>query len=316
MNLGQVHRVGGCSEQAFLQQCFRLPHSSLRDIDAYAQAGRQERAGQPGAQSGQPLMSVRLIDGSEFLHIPKTGGSWVTEVLEACNLVDRHVGHMHANSDMNLVGDRVGKSFQLLKVVGQLSARKVRKTLRLSFYDPDERGAYSFCFVRHPLSWYESWWKYMTGRGWNDWGKQNSLRDWHPNLALNGLGDSDFNAFVHNVVQARPGYVSELFFAFAKPGISFVGRTENLVDDLLYVLQSRAFNFDAEALSNRSRVNVSPSAKAAIEWDPDLRRTVMQLELPALAHFGYLGAEDYEMLGLRMPIEPCSAMTRRDDNAA
>lgn len=255
-------------------------------------------------------MSLRLIDGSEFLHIPKTGGSWVTEVLETNGLVASHVGHMHANSDMNLVGDRAGSAADLAKVIGQLASRKVRKKLRLSFYDPDERGFFSFCFVRHPLSWYESWWKYMVGRDWNDWGKQNSLRDWHPNTALNGLGDPDFNTFVSNVVQARPGYVSELFFSFAKPGISFIGRTENLVDDLLHVLDILSFSVDAAAIRETAHVNVSPKTSRVIEWDPDLRRTVMQLELPALVHFGYLSDQEREALGLRVDIGPSAAMRR------
>lgn len=255
-------------------------------------------------------MSLRLIDGSDFLHIPKTGGSWVTKVLEANGLVARHVGHMHANSDMNLVGDRAGSAGDLLRVCGQLAARKIRKKLRLRFYDPDEREFFSFCFVRHPLSWYESWWKYMTGRGWNDWGQENSLRHWHPNVALNGLGDADFNTFVSNCVRVRPGYVSELFFSFAKPGISFIGRTENLVDDLVYVLDFLGLEVDAATIRQTARVNVSPRTTAAIEWDPDLRRTVMQLELPALVHFGYISDQEGAELGLRAAIEPSAAMQR------
>ena len=72
----------------------------------------------------------------------------------------------------------------------------------------------------------------MSGRGWIHWGAQNNVEDWHPNAILNGLGSDDFNQFIKNVVHKRPGYVSELFFSYTKPGITFIGKTENLTDDL------------------------------------------------------------------------------------
>ena len=47
-------------------------------------------------------MTVRLVDGSEFLHIPKTGGTWVESVLRESRLVASTFGHEHADYDRNL----------------------------------------------------------------------------------------------------------------------------------------------------------------------------------------------------------------------
>jgi len=65
-----------------------------------------------------------------------------------------------------------------------------------------------FCFVLHPLKWYESWLKYMAqpARNWRAWGSRQDLFDWHPNTVLNGCGASEFNQSVRNVVAKWSGY--------------------------------------------------------------------------------------------------------------
>lgn len=238
------------------------------------------------------MANSRLIDGSEFLHIPKTGGTWVYRILEENNLVKQKGigGHVHATYDM--VAFARGRRWPLRG----LNRRRGKAG----------QSAYRFCFVRHPLQWYESWWKFMCGIGWDDWGDPDDPNGWHPNIALNGLGSDDFNQFVGNVVQARPGYVSELYFSYAKPGISFVGKTENLAKDFLDVMAIRGLPIDEASVRAKGPVHSSKPPPQPIEWDPKLREVVMRLELPALVHFGYLSGEDADRLGVpaalkRMP---------------
>lgn len=260
-------------------------------------------------------MTFRLIDGSEFLHIPKTGGSWVKEVLLKNNLVSYRRSHEHADYDYNL----------LVPICGRRPKRKFREAARfaqkkLSHLLSNSSGSegdsvFRFCFVRHPLSWYESYWKYMNGRkkGWTDWGTQNSRVRWHPNSTLNGLGSDDFNQFVRNVVRARPGYVSEMLFSYTKPGISFIGKTESLRDDLGYVLDLLGLEYDREAIKEAPRKNVSKTNPTKVEWDPDLRAAVMRLELPALVHFGYLTEEEKAKFGIDIPLSSNPALQRRKE---
>ncbi|MBI1210461.1 MAG: hypothetical protein GC190_03285 [Alphaproteobacteria bacterium] len=207
-------------------------------------------------------MAQVLVDGSIFLHIPKTGGSWVTAALKDQNLIRRKVEGKHACMD--------------------------RVLYERTRFAPWRREFFTFCFVRNPLSWYESWFKFMSDpkQNWRDWGSTISGRKgWHPNAILNGCGAEDFNTFVANVVRKRPGYVTELFGWYTKPPISFIGRQENLAEDLIRVLSMRGIAFDEQRIRSSIRENVSGDHH--LEWDPDLRRDVVQLEYAAFRRFGY-----------------------------
>jgi hypothetical protein len=209
-------------------------------------------------------MALLLRGGSVFLHIPKTGGSWVTEVLEREGLIRRRFAHEHAGIDLALTW---------------LSRRRWLN-----------RQPSMFCFVRHPLAWYESYYSYMSNPdvAWRSWGRSASGpgRKWHPNFMLNGCGAPEFNEFVRNVIRRRPGYVSELFGWYDKPPILFVGRQENLANDLATALRLCGAEFDEEAVRSAAPVNVSARA-SALEWDPAIRKELIQLEYAAIRRYGY-----------------------------
>lgn len=262
-------------------------------------------------------MSIRLIDGSEFLHIPKTGGTWVREVLEAQGLIkDTYIGgHEHADYDRVVFdAQRQAQSRKPRGLVHSISRQVKRLTSAPRTTESESASKQSkplrFCFVRHPLTWYESWWKYMNARGWNDWGDPKVAGGWHPNRVLNGLGSGDFNQFVRNVIEARPGYVSELFFSYAKPDIAFIGKTENLINDLIHILEHLGLPADVETIRNRGPANASKQPDQAIEWDPVVRQTLIRLELPALVYFGYLDASEFEQLGLPGTLKPARMLQR------
>lgn len=244
-------------------------------------------------------MAVKLKCGAVFLHIPKTGGLWVEKVLQQLDLVDLHIGHsQHADFDRSLNYERF---FSGRHIMTYLLRRNIGR--RLGTYR--EEQPYKFCFVRHPLTWYESWWKYMTGRDWYDCGAQNSKEHWHPCSVLNGLGDRDFNAFVLNVLRTRPGFVTELFYSYTKPGINYIGKTETLVDDLIAVLRELGLTFDESTVRGTSKVNVSKTPQDAVRWDPKVREMAMRLELPGITRFGYLDEEVRQTLGLSADFGSC-----------
>jgi len=172
-------------------------------------------------------MALILEGGAVFLHIPKTGGTWVTEVLKECGLVNGGLSHMHVNMERLMVPFKTRNG----KMVGPLGLWRIARTLKPK--------PFIFCFVRHPLKWYESWFKYMSqpSRNWCAWGDEKDLFRWHPNAVLNGCGAPEFNQFVRNVVAKRPGYVSELYASYAQPQVDFVGKQENLRADLVAVLK-------------------------------------------------------------------------------
>lgn len=224
-------------------------------------------------------MAIILKNGSVFLHIPKTGGNWVTEVLYKSNLVKEKIGHKHATINQ-LCYPSIYRSTKLFKhfVVNRNFGIFARKK------------PFMFCFVRHPLSWYESWFKYMSqdNRKWQFWGDERDIRNWHPNAMLNGLGDSDFNGFVRNVANKRPGYVSELYGWYTTPEVDFIGKQENLREDLIRVLKLLELDFSEDFIWTYREVGVSQNTHQQVEWDPELRQRIYDLELAGLARYGYL----------------------------
>jgi len=208
-------------------------------------------------------MALLLKGNALFLHIPKTGGSWVTTVLEEMGLVIGKIGVKHADIAHVMFADN---SKTILK-----------------------NRPFMFCFVRHPLSWYESWYKHMSqpSRRWCYWGSECEVEKWHPNMMLNGLGDDNFNRFVENVAHRRPGYATEMFGWFTTPPVNFVGRQENLRDDLITALELAKVEFDPEVIRKYPKVRVSPEPNNKIVWDADLKKQVTQLEYAGLVRYGY-----------------------------
>jgi hypothetical protein len=224
-------------------------------------------------------MGVIMKSGAVFLHIPKTGGCWVEEALRVADQFYRVLPHRHA--DMTRVMHY--RKFEKFR------PRKWVRDRRIGLPGSPMLGAnYRFCFVRHPLKWYESWWRFMENRKWNRWGAQGFADAWHPNSVLNGLGSPDFNEFVYNVVTARPGYVTELYSRYTDERIDFVGKQESLVDDFIFVLNELNVSFDEQQIRDLAPVNVSKTSKERVQWDPQLRDLVTRLEYPALVRYGYV----------------------------
>lgn len=250
-------------------------------------------------------MALQLKDGSQFLHIPKTGGSWVSEVLHEQGLVAGYVGHKHADYDLTLFNERI-ISGTVVPVVLREGWNRIQAAITGN--RKPERHRFRFAFVRHPLAWYESHWLFTQSLDWVDWGEPNTCFRWHPCSALNGLGSTDFNEFVSNVIRVRPGYVSELYFASTKRGIDFIGKNETLRDDFKTVADLRGWLIDSALVEKKPAANVSDKGAARPQWDPKLRDLVMRLEMPALVHFDYLDHEERRWYGIPDDLLPHPAL--------
>jgi hypothetical protein len=111
---------------------------------------------------------------------------------------------------------------------------------------------------------------------------------------LNGLGSPDFNTFVHNVNRKRPGFVTEMYGWYVRPGVSFVGKMENLHADLMKAFALMKLEIDEQSVLNFSPRNETPSHVPKPEWDPALRRETLRLEYAGYVRYGY--PVDAEML--------------------
>jgi len=223
-------------------------------------------------------MAVILKSGALFLHIPKTGGTWVTKVLREAGLMRCSIGHRHANLD------------HLLAPGFQGIGRKLESLYKRGLFLKTHPRPFTFCFVRHPLDWYESFYLYKNqpGLNWEQDGEEHNFHRWHPNAVLNGLGEGrGFNEFMTAVMDRYPGYVSALFSHYTFRPVDFVGKQENLREDLITVLDRIGCEFDPAIIRGKERINRSRGDSEKAPWDAAVRERAMRLERAALERFGY-----------------------------
>jgi len=223
-------------------------------------------------------MAVLLNNGSVFLHIPKTGGSWVTRTLKDLGLFRCSIAHKHANW------------LHILAPGNQGIGRRLEYLGKRALFLRTRPRPFTFCFVRHPLAWYESFYAYKSQPkiAWELDGDFENLHRWHPNAVLNGLGQNrSFTEFVEAVLEKHPGYVSSLFAHYTFHPVDFVGRQECLREDLIRALELQGLKFDPEAVRASRKVNESNEHRERSTWDPDLRARVLAAERGALQRFGY-----------------------------
>ena len=228
-------------------------------------------------------MAFLLKNGAVFLHIPKTGGTWIKHVLEDLDLIEAPLGHQHSDWDRAFWHDKLHRD---LKVARYLLRRAIGSSRAQPRSQPD---CFKFCFVREPLQWYESYWRFMQSLDWNwkAWGDEADPYQWHPCSMVNALGSPDFNEFVYRVNKKRPGFVTEMYGWYVRSGIGFVGRQEFLRQDLLKALALMNVEVDPNKVMRRPKKNESPFHIPRPEWDPALRKATLRLEHAGYVRFGY-----------------------------
>ncbi|HXE81267.1 MAG TPA: sulfotransferase family 2 domain-containing protein [Vicinamibacterales bacterium] len=223
-------------------------------------------------------MAVILRSGAVFLHVPKTGGSWVNAVLADQGLIRTYVKPKHVSACRFREYARHHPElyvYYCLKHGPRWHART--------------RGTFRFFFVRHPLAWYESIWKYMSGRRWRPFPERPSpfSSPWHPKSTLYRHASDDFNEFMTRVLDDQPGYVTNLYHYYDAIPADFVGHQEHLADDLIEVLKRLNEKFDEERIRRFPRINESGRVRPP-SWAPEVRARAEALEYAALVKYGYV----------------------------
>ncbi len=231
----------------------------------------------------QPIdMSALLYQNAIFLHIPKTGGSFVRQVLLATRSLRFDYSHEHADME------------RTINCRGHYPANFLRSSWRLGKnIDTHARQCFKFCFVRNPFSWYESFWRFMEDHQWRKFSahrKKNPLGirvdPWSPFEILENLPHSNFNTFMEAVIHTHPGFLTRLFGSYTDPlHIDYVGRQECLADDLKCIFEILQIPLDSSLLTSIDRTNASRTPLP--RWDKDIQDLLYQLEYAIFYQYGY-----------------------------
>lgn len=184
-------------------------------------------------------MALRLTK-SVFIHVPKTGGTWISAVLREKGIVEEETSRPHMRWS------------EILEEPGMKAWHHLRP----------------FLFVRHPVSWYQSYWAYKVRNGWES-----------GNWMDETFQSPHFPIFVENCVKGHPALLGRIYRKHTQ-GVSFVRRFEKLREGLLEALVVEGVS----ELPDVKPRNVSPPHS---QCPPDLVRMIEESEAEVMKTWGY-----------------------------
>lgn len=220
----------------------QVPDRSDHQLRGLQRYGALAQEISPESEGVGCLMALRLSK-SIFIHVPKAGGTWVTRVLGTMGMVKARYP--------------LGAHCSIKDVFSQY---------------PEDKGLKSFCFVRHPLGWYQSFWAYRQMSGWD------------PNNSLDECRASTFSGFVENVLERHPGYLSGRLRELTD-SVTHIGRFEALRESLIRVLTLLGETFSSEVIYDSRPEN--ESAGPVGRYTADQIERLHKAELYAFEAFGY-----------------------------
>jgi hypothetical protein len=186
-----------------------------------------------------------------LLHVPKTGGTWAT--------------HAIIQAGVRVTDPEVSEPDEHYAQKGHVRLDQIGGRERL----------FTIAFVRHPLDWWRSFWAHRMREGWI-----------FPDHEIDSRASSEnFDDFIEQVIENLPGFCGELLERFTGPpqsGVSFVGRFEHLVDDLVEALTQAGQPFDEEVLRSFPPRNVGDTRYLGVPYRKDLVRRLAQAERMAI----------------------------------
>lgn len=240
-------------------------------------------------------MAELLSNGAVFIHVPKTGGTWVTRAMRHHGLSRGQIGWKHALPE------------HIDHVVRYHGLHFLRRWAFRGLTPGALRAAFKFVFVRNPVTWYESWWKFRAGN-WDSFRPQPE----EPQRPIDDCGNDDFDTFLGNVLDRHPGHLSRMYARYTDR-TDFVGRYERLLPDLLRALAAAGAAADASQIACFPQQNISRARLGLPEWDPVTLARLIAAERDAIERYGYW--DEVDMLCRQRVSRPLTAVLALADGA-
>lgn len=206
---------------------------------------------------------VRFLNktGDLFLHIPRTGGTWVEGAIW--------------NSE-------ISASRWLKKQPKQYAMKHC--LLSLHNRDVQSRINRVFSFVRHPIPYYESVWRWIKFSNVPRKMRIINRYDWHPHFSAIKLYHEDFNVWVERILNEEPLWYTRLVEQYVGPQdgefCNYIGRTETLNSDFCEVMvwlgYSKQINIHKDIILSSRNKNSSEVNRPT--WNDCLKKCVVGTE--------------------------------------
>ena len=108
-----------------------------------------------------------LLENSVFFHCTRTGGYWVRNAIKNAGIQNNEIGKLP------LPGKDVKRKYLIHNTPLEV----------------DQQHRVTFAFIRHPLPWLQSYWKYKNYMGWS-----NGMMD---RMTMS----TDFNDFIDKYIE-------------------------------------------------------------------------------------------------------------------
>lgn len=212
-------------------------------------------------------MSYYLVNHRAlFLHIPRTGGTWVGRALAAAGIeyIRRYKKRGHYD--------------RCLPVNHLFAGHHWRK------YHADTPFCLCWSVVRHPLTYYPSVWRWLRS------GSMRPRWNWHPHMTAARLWRPVFGDWVNSLLDQEPSWYTRLVEGYVGPEggeyCEWIGRTRTLTSDLIEGLRYCGVELRADqvgVIRGLDRANVSTGESPL--WPAGVEERVLHEERALLRRF-------------------------------
>ncbi len=198
-----------------------------------------------------------VTNKSIFYHIPKTGGMFVKAMMRHAMDVETS-GYARTRG---YYGPTENELTDLKRYLAHSIQLRREHITQWEVNQEQKKDKFSFAFVREPLAWYKSFWAFRK--------TVYDTNEFNRAFPLDFAWDVDFEKFINNVINMYPlGFVSILYKCYLGQNgdeLDFVGKQENLKEDLIKALTLAGEDFDKRGIIGAGRNNAKVAARGFSE---------------------------------------------------